>query len=105
MSINHEYQADSSTFLIGLDSQFTFNESSEFINTHEQVPDNARACNIDFSVVEYMDSSALGALLLVKSKLEEKGISNIRLVNCTPPIIQLLEVCQYQMMFEITQKG
>lgn len=101
MAIQSNYDSETNLFNVELEKNFTFEETTDLIKLYENLPDGVSVCALDFSKVEYMDSAALGALLLIKTRLEENGISDIRLINCQPEILKLLEVCQYEIMFAI----
>ena len=101
VSASSRFDMDSAKFTISIDGDFTFAETTEFIRLYSNVPDGAQACEIDFGRVEYMDSSALGVLLLMKTEIESKGVKEISLTNCASQILDILTVCQYQEMFSI----
>jgi anti-anti-sigma factor len=51
--------------------------------------------------VEYIDSSALGMLLVLRDKAKESGKS-VRLVNCHGMIKQVLDIAHFERFFEIS---
>ncbi len=55
---------------------------------------------VDLARTEYMDSSALGMLLLLR---EEAGTneSDIEIINSTPEIRKILETANFQRLFKI----
>jgi anti-anti-sigma factor len=55
---------------------------------------------VDLSDVEYMDSSALGMLLLLKEKLID-GEYNVELLGANPTVRKILEVANFQLLFAI----
>lgn len=86
-----------------LKGRFDFNANNEFRKTYEKALDerNKLAIEIDLSGVDYIDSSALGMLLLLKDKAENVKRS-ISLVNCNATVRQILDVVQFKKMFTIT---
>jgi anti-sigma B factor antagonist len=55
---------------------------------------------LDFGEVEFMDSSALGALLTTTRALESSG-GAIRLAGLTPPVRTLFELVRLHRVFDI----
>jgi HptB-dependent secretion and biofilm anti anti-sigma factor len=55
---------------------------------------------IDFSKVNFMDSSALGMLLVLR---EYNGINNklIEFVNCSKDVVNILKIAGFDRMFDI----
>ncbi|GAA5482028.1 STAS domain-containing protein [Haloferula sargassicola] len=58
--------------------------------------------NIDFdaSVLEFLDSSGLGALISMQKLAQERG-GKLRLLSPTPPATQVLELTRLHRVFEI----
>lgn len=54
---------------------------------------------IDLGSVDYMDSSALGAIVTSYKYLEERG--KIVLINPTEPIMQLLKLTRMNLIFPV----
>ena len=55
---------------------------------------------LDLGAVEFMDSSALGALLTVTRAVESSG-GALRLVSLTPPVRTLFELVRLHRVFDI----
>ncbi|MBF0212124.1 MAG: STAS domain-containing protein [Magnetococcales bacterium] len=56
--------------------------------------------DIDFALVNRIDSSALGMLLLMYSHCKEQG-TRIRLLRCNPRITKILTCATIDSLFEI----
>ena len=100
MQIDVQLKDNSAT--LGLSGRFDFSAHRDFRNAYQPVLDNpaVRELAIDFSRVEYVDSSALGMLLLLKEKavpLDKK----IVLVNCTGFVLEVFQVVNFQQLFEM----
>jgi HptB-dependent secretion and biofilm anti anti-sigma factor len=87
---------------IVLAGQFDFNSHREFRNACESVIANSevREILIDFKQVTYLDSSALGMLLLLKEKVAAANKS-LALVNCQNTVKQVLEIACFGKIFTI----
>lgn len=85
-----------------LAGQFDFNSHREFRQACESVIGNANVSEvqIDFQKVTYLDSSALGMLLLVKEKVNAVNKS-LALVNCKDSVRQVLEIACFGKILSI----
>ncbi len=96
VNVRHE----SPRVLLDLNGSFTF----EFHREFKQASTAALAyadCNeieINFSAVDYMDSAALGMLLLFNERAEGKKIT---LVNCKGTVKSVLDIANFSKIFEI----
>lgn len=85
-----------------LAGQFDFNSHREFRQACESVIGNPNVgeVQIDFQKVTYLDSSALGMLLLVKEKVNAVNKA-LALVNCKDSVKQVLEIACFGKIFSI----
>ena len=88
-----------SVFLVG---QFDFNAHKAFRLACQELLDNSGVTDIeiDFDQVPYLDSSALGMLLLLKERASHAGKS-LALVNCKETVRQVLEIACFNKLFTI----
>jgi anti-anti-sigma factor len=85
---------------IQLEGRFDFGAHREFKSSYE-VPLRAadvRELEIDMAGVEYLDSSALGMLLILK---ERAGATNKRvsITNCRGAVKQVLDIANFGKLF------
>jgi anti-anti-sigma factor len=94
-------EADRKTIL-RLGGRFDFNASREFRDSYERVLGRreVEVIDIDLSEVDYLDSSALGMLLLLREKAEPAGIK-LSLVNGRGAVRQILEVANFHKLFTL----
>lgn len=87
---------------ISLNGRFDFSAHREFKNCYEPTLKAADVTEleIDMGSVEYLDSSALGMLLMLK---EKAGSSNKRvsLTNCKGSVRQVLDIANFAKLFPI----
>ncbi|MBF0158398.1 MAG: STAS domain-containing protein [Magnetococcales bacterium] len=89
---------------ISIKGRFNFEMHSQFRTAYQSEIDVSARANkkfiIDLSGTEYIDSSALGMLLLLR---EEAGANeaNIEIVNTRPEIRKILETANFQRLFKI----
>lgn len=87
---------------LALTGRFDFCSNREFRGAYEArlKEEGIKEIAVDLGQVEYMDSSALGMLLLLKEKSAVAG-KTITLVNCRGVVRQILEVVNFQKLFTI----
>lgn len=69
------------------------------------LPASLKTIEIDLSQTKFVDSCGLGALIsLYKSVNSHNGGVTVRLVNPTPPVLQLFELTRMHRIFEIAQR-
>jgi anti-anti-sigma factor len=85
-----------------LNGRFDFNSHREFRGACDQVlqDKNNQEIEVDFSSVDYLDSSALGMLLLLREKASNVNMK-VSLLNCKGIVQQVLEVANFQKLFSI----
>ena len=85
-----------------MSGRFDFNAHREFRAAYEQVIADAavRALNIDMGGVDYLDSSALGMLLMLRDKA---GAANkaLTLSNVRGAVKQVLDIANFGKLFRI----
>lgn len=85
-----------------LNGRFDFNSHREFRNACDQIlqDQSNKEIEVDFSNVDYLDSSALGMLLLLREKASNVNMQ-VSLLNCKGIVQQVLEVANFQKLFTI----
>lgn len=86
--------------MIALEGSFTYESHREFkaATTNALTLEGLTEIEIDFSGVDYLDSAALGMLLLLN---ERAGGRKITLVNCQGTVKAVLEIANFNKVFEI----
>lgn len=67
----------------------------------QAVADSAREIQIDLGSVDYIDSSALGMLLLVRDNAKGAG-KTVALANARGSVRQVLDIANYHKIFAMT---
>jgi len=88
--------------VVHLRGRFDFNASREFrgaIDSALEQPD-IDGVQVDLGGVEYLDSSALGMLLMLRDRCKgaEKTVS---LANCRGAVKQVLDIANFSRLFQI----
>lgn len=85
-----------------LNGRFDFNSHMMFNQTTDSLLREAgiKELELDFDQVKYIDSSAMGMLLLLKERA--KGASkSITLLNCKGSVAQVFELSNFRRLFTI----
>lgn len=88
--------------VLHLNGRFDFAAHKEFREACEQtlsIP-NLQEVEIDLRGVDYLDSSALGMLLLLKDRSGKIG-GKVRLSHCQASVRQILDIANFGKLFTI----
>jgi len=99
MPVSSTNADDGSKVSIIVKGRFDFNDHTEFRDSYQGYKSNA-SYTLDMNDAEYMDSSALGMLLLLR---EHAGGDNAKIdvVGCKPEIKKILAIANFQKLFDI----
>lgn len=94
---------DGSKAIIKLSGRFDFNTHREFRSAYENVVTDAevREVEVDFSGVDYLDSSALGMLLMLRDKASGTG-KEVGFANVSGNVKQVLDIANFGKLFKIS---
>lgn len=88
------------TARISITGKFSFNLRHKFTEAYMPLLDVARihGFEVDLGEVEYMDSSALGMLLILKERAHEQG-KRVNLVNYHGVTQKILKIAKFDKLF------
>lgn len=89
-------------FVIKLSGRFDFSALRSFRDSYEPAlaaPDS-EVIELNLGTVEYIDSAALGMLLLLRDKAKAVN-KEVVLSGCRGTVLQLLEVANFGQLFEM----
>jgi anti-anti-sigma factor len=93
---------DSLRAVISLEGRFDYSRHREFRGACDQAlaAGGVREVEVDFGRVDYIDSSALGMLLMLRdsARLANK---TVRLINCRGNVKQILDIANFAKLFPI----
>lgn len=89
--------------IIQLAGRFDFNAHRDFRQASDTALEhgNVHQIRIDLGRVEYLDSSALGMLLMLRDRAKA-GEKQVALVNCVRNVRQVLDIASFGKLFAIT---
>ncbi|MBI3481159.1 MAG: STAS domain-containing protein [Nitrosomonadales bacterium] len=91
-----------STARLAMSGRFDFHVHREFKDAYTPVLENAavREIEVEMSNVDYLDSSALGMLMLLNERAKATNKS-VTLLNSSDVVSQVLEVANFGKIFNI----
>lgn len=100
MAVNVTFSKESKQLLIMINDRFDFSLHQQFRDSYRQCTDQNINFILDLSRTQYMDSSALGMILLLKDHAEMyQGELVIRKPNET--VNKILEIAQFHRLMSI----
>ncbi|HHH38560.1 MAG TPA: anti-sigma factor antagonist [Sedimenticola sp.] len=85
---------------IRVDGRFDFSTHQEFRKAYTRVDPQQAHYHIDLSHAEYIDSAALGMLLMLREKAGGEK-ARITISGCQGGVRQILEVSRFNQLFDI----
>lgn len=87
---------------LALEGRFDFHSHRDFRVAYDAIlaRPTIHELEVDFGAVDYLDSSALGMLLLLREKADASG-KKVVLANLTGAVKQVLEIANFGKLFNI----
>ncbi len=101
MAISSSSSADANELTINIEGRFDFSSHQEFRRSYESVPSKPGSYVVDMKATSYLDSSALGMLLLLRDYAGGDN-SNISIVNCNDDVKKILSISNFEQLFKIS---
>ena len=98
MSVATKNSQDGSEVTISIDGRFDFGLQKDFRSSYENL--QAKRYIVNLMNTEYMDSSALGMLLMMREHVGGSK-ADITLQHCSNDIKTILNVANFQSLFKI----
>ncbi len=100
MPITSTTSADNSELTISVEGRFDFSSHQEFRRAYETLSSKPARYVVDMGGTTYLDSSALGMLLLLRDYAGGDN-SNISIVNCNDDVKKILSISNFEQLFTI----
>ncbi len=100
MTIETRLDSATRTLKINISGRFDFGLHKDFRNASEQASSGVDTVIVDMGRVDYMDSSALGMLLVLRDKVGENK-SAVRIKNSKPEVKKILEIANFDKLFTL----
>ncbi len=98
MSITINVSDDNKAAIIKINGRFDFSLHNDFRKSYKDVVLKSGQYSVDLSATEYLDSSALGMLLLLKEHAESQG-GTVRLFGFSNEIKEILTIASFDKIF------
>jgi anti-anti-sigma factor len=99
MSIEYHLNEQAKTVDIVVSGRFQFSDCEPFREAYRSVGDKGMNYRVDLSRTEYMDSSALGMLLLLKEHAGDA--SKVVLYHPSEAVQSILKVANFHQIFRV----
>ncbi len=86
---------------IRVDGRFDFSIHQDFRAAYENAGDAVSSYEIDMRTTSYLDSSALGMLLLLRDYAGGDN-SNVSIVNTSPDVKKILTISNFEQLFSVS---
>ena len=100
MAITALPSSDGQELTIHIQGRFDFSVHQEFRDAYERVTATPKRYVVDLKGATYLDSSALGMLLLLRDHAGGDH-ARIRLINCNPDVRKILVISNFEQLFQI----
>lgn len=100
MPVTSSQSPDGRTVTIAINGRFDFGQHQDFRKAYEGKAKAGQSVVIDFARVDYVDSSALGMMLVLREHMGNDA-SKIRIVNCKPEIRSILSISNFEKLFTV----
>ena len=99
MGIDMTVSADGKQVTIAVSGKFDFQLYDDFRASYSATAGEGVAYTVDLASTEYLDSSALGMLLLLREHAGGEG-SNIEIVRASDEVRKILTVANFSRLFQ-----
>ncbi|SEE27946.1 STAS domain-containing protein [Pseudomonas migulae] len=101
MSVVTEVSSDGKKLTISIEGRFDFGRHHEFRESYERLDYKPESIVVDLKKATYLDSSALGMLLLLRDHAGGDS-SDIRVVNSSSDVKKILAISNFDKLFDIS---
>ena len=100
MSVIATVSGDNNTAILKVSGRFDFSVHNDFRKAYKDTNLARGEYIVDLMNTEYLDSSALGMMLLLKEFAEGSG-SSVRITNANNEIFEILQIASFDKLFAI----
>ncbi|NKB98026.1 MAG: STAS domain-containing protein [Pseudomonadales bacterium] len=100
MSIDSNLDQASNKLTIAVDGRFDFSAHKDFRDSYEALEAKPEKFSIDMGGANYIDSSALGMLLLLRDHAGGDQ-ADVEIVNCSSDVKKILTISNFDQLFSI----
>lgn len=101
MAITSQLSDDGNVLTIAISGRFDFSAHQDFRKSYESLDKPPAQYVIDMTETSYLDSSALGMLLLLRD-YAGGNTSNIAITHVNPDVKKILSISNFEQLFSIS---
>lgn len=101
MPISAKCSPEGKTTTIKIEGVFDFRHHRDFRQAYESTEESIDSYVVDMRGAEYIDSSALGMLLILRKFATGRGAS-VSITNCSEQVRPTLEVANFHKLFQMS---
>ncbi|WP_268800303.1 STAS domain-containing protein [Pseudomonas huanghezhanensis] len=98
MSVTSELSEDKQQLTINIRGRFDFSAHQDFRNAYQNFEQEKGRYVVDLNGTTYLDSSALGMLLLLRDHAGGER-ANVRLINASDDVLKTLHISNFTKLF------
>ena len=102
MAINTDTYSDGEGLRINITGRFDFSEHKAFREAYSKLDPNVTSFTIDLSEASYIDSAALGMLLVLRERAGGNN-ADITLTGFNNSIGQILDISRFERLFKLAK--
>lgn len=91
---------EGTTLTIAIEGRFDFSTHLEFRRAYEEADGKPDKYIVDLKFATYLDSSALGMLLLLRDYVGDDQ-ANISIIHCNDEVKKILAISKFEQLFTI----
>ena len=100
MAINAKMDEAEQKLTISVEGRFDFSAHKEFRDSYQCAEGEPRQYQVDMASADYIDSSALGMLLLLRDHAGGDQ-AEVEIVNCNADVRKILTISNFDQLFTI----
>lgn len=100
MAISHQMSSDGSELTIKIQGRFDFSAHQQFRESYERCETKPKVYTIDMRETTYLDSSALGMLLLLRD-FAGGDEADVKIINCSEDVRKILSISNFEQLFKL----
>ncbi|MGR9114518.1 MAG: STAS domain-containing protein [Gammaproteobacteria bacterium] len=99
MAVQIKMNSEKNEMNIKVSGRFDFSVHQEFRKASE-LNTAVKAVIVDLQTTDYIDSSALGMLLILRDKVSNDR-NSIRIINAKPEVKKILQIANFDQLFTV----
>ncbi len=100
MSVTRHIDESKQQVVIKIDGRFDFAQHKSFRDAYRDIPPGSKSFIVDLSSTSYLDSSALGMLLLLREHVGGDA-APVKIQGCGEDVQRVLKIANFEKLFRI----